>query len=172
MCDQPCKCNESSEALPDIGLFKAPAEAAKAVSTSYDYWSGNLTTSSLQMNYALIGANWIIFGSVNGILGSPWAKWSMLFVLFALVVNVLGSWILSEVLRNRIDYGEENYPRWSAEFEEARGKKSPWPFTSAIDNIGRGMRWVKASLTLASGMCLIVGALLKPVVQSVPTVVH
>jgi len=80
MCDQPCKCKESSETPAEIGLYKTPADAQKAVSGAYDYWRGNLTTSSLQMNYALIGANWIIFGSVNGILGSLWAKWSMLLV--------------------------------------------------------------------------------------------
>jgi len=62
---------ESSETAPKIGLFESPADAQKSVSGAYDYWSGNLTASSLQMNYALIGANWIIFGSVNGILGSP-----------------------------------------------------------------------------------------------------
>jgi hypothetical protein len=146
---------------PTVGLYKDPKEASAAVSSSYDYWSGNLTTSSLQMNYALIGANWIIFGSVNGILGSFCAKWSMLLVLLALVVNVVGSWILSEVLRKRIFYAEENYPRWGKEFEVARGKKDPWPFTNAIDNIGRWMRWIKATLIIASGIFLIVGAILK-----------
>jgi hypothetical protein len=153
---------------PNVGLYKDPKEASAAVSGSYDYWSGNLTTSSLQMNYALIGSNWIIFGSVNGILGSPWAKLSMVLVLVALVVNVLGSWILSEVLRRRIFYAEEDYPRWEAEFKVARGKKDPWPFTNAIGNIGRWMRWIKATLTIASGVCLIVGALMKPVIQSLP----
>ena len=96
---------------------------------------------------------------MNGIEGSPWAKWSMLLVLVALVINVLGSWILSEVLRRRIDYAEEDYPRWDREFDAAKAKKVPWPFTKPIDKIGRGMRWIKAGLTIASGVCLIVGAL-------------
>jgi len=67
--------------------------------------------------------------------------------------------ILSEVLRRRVLYAEEDHPRWAAEFRVARGRKDPWPFTDAIDNVGRGMRWIKATLTIAGGVCLIVGAL-------------
>ena len=153
----------SSNGSSEIGLYATPADAQKAVAAAYDYWSGNLTTSSLQMNYALIGANWIIFGSVNGILASFWAKWSMLLVLVALVVNVLGSWILSGRLRSRSFYAESDYERWNREFEDAKGKQTPWPFTATIDGIGKWMRWVKAALTIASGVFLIIGALLKPV---------
>lgn len=158
---------ESPDNMPEIGLYKAPADAQKAVAGAYDYWSGNLTTSSLQMNYALIAANWIIFGSVNGMLASIWSKWSMLLVLIALVVNVLGSWILSGMLRSRTFYAESDYQRWMTEFDNARGKQTSWPFTTGIDGVGKWMRRIKATLTIASGICLIIGALIEPVIISV-----
>jgi hypothetical protein len=78
------------------GLYAASEEALQKVSGEFEYWTGKLTETSLQMCYALIGANWVVFGSVNGILHSGWAKWSLVMVLLALASNVVGAWILSE----------------------------------------------------------------------------
>jgi len=158
----PAKGTDTSSGSPaDTALYDSPADATKSVNSSYDYWSGNLTTSSLQMNYALIGANWAVFGSTSGILGNCWAKWSMLLVIIALGLNALGSMALTKLLRSRIEYAESDYNRWAVQFKDNYGKKSTWPFTDSIDGIGSGMRWLKASLTLASGILLIIGAILK-----------
>lgn len=152
----------------EVGLFASAGDALRAVSDSYDYWSGNLTTSSLQMNYALIGANWIIFGSVNGILSNKWSKWSMILVFLALLTNVIGSLVLTALLRSRILEAEGDNPKWQQEFAAAQGKATHWPFTPSIDNTGTIMRSVKAGLTIASGICLIVGALIGPIAPPKP----
>jgi hypothetical protein len=47
------------------------------------------------------------------------------------------------------------------EFEVNRGKNVAWPFTDYIQNTGRYVRWIKAGFTLASGVLLIIGAILK-----------
>ena len=113
------------------------------------------------MCYALIGANWVIFGSVNGILRSPYAKWSLVLVLLALGSNVIGAWLLSESLRKQIAHGEGDSAAWVTEYQDAAGKDVPWPFTDFIQNTGKYMRWIKAAFTLASGACLIFGAIVK-----------
>jgi hypothetical protein len=146
---------------PGKGLYASPEDALKKVSSEFEYWSGKLTETSLQMCYALIGANWVIFGSVNGILHSSLAKWSLVLVLFALGSNVIGAWMLSESLRRQIAYGEKDSTRWATEYQNAKGKDVAWPFTDRIQNTGKFMRWIKAAFTLASGICLIVGAILK-----------
>jgi hypothetical protein len=143
------------------GLYASPEEALKKLSSEFEYWSGKLTETSLQMCYALIGANWVVFGSINGILRSSYAQWSLVLVLLALGSNVVGAWILSESLRKRIGYGEGDPGRWSREYQSATGKDVAWPFTDAIQNTGTNMRRIKAAFTLASGICLIVGAILK-----------
>jgi hypothetical protein len=142
------------------GLYKSPQEALQKVSSEFEYWTGKLTETSLQMCYALIGANWVIFGSVNGILHSIWAKSSIVLVLLALASNVIGAWILSGMLRRRIGFGEGHNNEWAQQFREASGKAVPWPFTKAIENTGKWMRAVKAGFTLAAGVCLIAGAIL------------
>jgi hypothetical protein len=149
-----------SETTPK-GLYASPEEALTKVTTEFEYWTGKLTETSLQMCYALIGANWVIFGSINGILHNPWARWSLVSVLLALGSNVIGAWILSELLRHRIVYGETNSVEWAEQYKMAAGRDVAWPFTDAIQNIGKYMRWIKSVFTLASGLCLIAGAILK-----------
>jgi hypothetical protein len=152
--------SQVGKAKPETGLYASPDDALKKLSSEFEYWSGKLTDNSVQMCYALIGANWVVFGSVAGILKNEWAKWSMLLVLFTLVINVLGALILSELHRKRIAYGEKNPARWAKEYQAAMHTDDPWPFTAAIQDLGTYTRWLKALLTLASGLCLIVGAIL------------
>jgi hypothetical protein len=151
----------SPPANPVPGLYKTPEDALGKVSSEFEYWTGELTETSLQMCYAIIGADWVIFGSVNGILRSPWAKASIVLVMLALGANVIGAWVLSGMLRERISYGEGHSQEWAEQFRQAAGKDVAWPFTDAIQNTGQWMRWIKATFTLASGVCLIVGAILK-----------
>jgi hypothetical protein len=146
---------------PRAGLYASPEDALKKVDSEFEYWTGRLTDTSLQMCYALIGANWVIFGSVDGILKNNWAKTSLVLVLLALASSVIGSWVLSESLCKRIAYAESNVERWRNEFENSIEQDNAWPFTDSMQNMGFYMRWVKAGFTLASGFCLIVGALTK-----------
>ncbi len=111
------------------------------------------------MCYALIGANWAIFTSINGILASFWAKWSIVLVLLALTVGVLGSWVLSELMRSQISRAESNYGGWAKEFAEAKGTSDPWPFSEGMEITGKLMRWTRSTFVLASGIFLIIGAL-------------
>ncbi len=143
------------------GLYESPQAALQKVSSEFEYWTGKLTETSLQMCYALIGANWVVFGSVNGILHSLWAKWSIVLVLLALASNVIGAWVMSSMLRRQISFGEGQSEKWAQEFKDAAGKDIAWPFTNAIQNTGKWMRGIKATFTLASGLCLIIGAILK-----------
>jgi hypothetical protein len=160
--DAPDPLKPVSPELPQrVGLYATPEEALKKVSSEFEYWSGKLTETSLQMCYALIGADWVVFGSVNGILNSGWAKSSLVMVLLALGTNVVGAWMLSESLRRRIAYGEGALSEWATEFEVYRGKDVSWPFTDEIQNTGKYMRWIKAGFTLVSGVLLIIGAIVK-----------
>lgn len=142
-------------------LYASPAEALKKVSSEFEYWSGKLTETSLQMCYAIIGANFVVFGSVNGILGNLWAKWSLVMVIFALAVSIIGAWLLSESLRKRVAYGEGDKDRWKKEFDAFSTTNSPWPFTKNIEDTGRSMRVIKGVFTLIAGGLLIIGAILR-----------
>lgn len=142
----------------ESALYQTAQDALKKVAEEYNYWSGRLTETSAQMCYALIGANWVVFQSGHGILQNVWAKLSLLMVLLALASSVVGSWWLSESLRRRVEYGEDDNARWEKEFEDARGKSVDWPFTTSIDRVGFLTRQIKAGFTLLGGILLIIGA--------------
>ena len=55
-------------------LYATPGDGLKAVRDDYLYWTGRLTDSSPQLSFAVIAANWAVFGSVQALLNSPWAK--------------------------------------------------------------------------------------------------
>lgn len=62
--------DNQSDKKNETTLYKDPAQALQTVSSEYAYWSGKLTETSSQLSYALIAANWVVFGSLNGILHS------------------------------------------------------------------------------------------------------
>ncbi len=142
-------------------LYASPGEALRKVAIEYEYCSGKLTETSLQMCYALIGANWAVFSSLNGVLQNSWAKWSLFMVIGALASNIVGAWFLSEFLKQRVAYGENDSSRWEREYQTARHSAGSWPFTDWIDFTGRLMRIIKATCTLIAGFLFIIGAVLK-----------
>lgn len=154
----------SSSGPSSGGLYASPTEALKSVSDYYVYWSGKLTETSLQMNYALIGANWAVFGAksgLSGILGNQWARWSMLLTLAALLINLVAAFVLSQLLEHRIDYAEMDIPRWTQQYKESSGKKVAWPFTKSINGTGSVVRWLRTVLTITSGVLLMIAVYLK-----------
>jgi hypothetical protein len=90
------------------GLYDDPQEALKAVIADYQYWTGRLTDSSAQMSYAVIAANWVVFGSVPTILTSIWAKLSLLSVMLSLATSVIGTWLLCEGHKRQGERGDSN----------------------------------------------------------------
>jgi len=147
--------------LAKSGVHETSRKALERVGSEFDHWSGKLTETSLQMCYALIGANWVVFGSVGGILNSGWAKLSLLMVMLTLSSNLIGSWWASEAHRKQFEYAEENPTRWESEFEEAKGKRTAWPFSDNMESVGRGMRRIKVSFPLIGGLLLVIGAVCK-----------
>lgn len=140
-------------------LYGSAGEALQTVNSEYSYWTGRLTEASTQMCYAVIGADWVVFGSVNGILNNIWAKWSLSLVLVALGISILGAWRLSEALRKQVEHGESSEEGWQSEYEAYLKKRGAWPFTKEMENIGKWMRLVKAGCTIVAGAFVIIGAI-------------
>jgi hypothetical protein len=150
-----------SSELSKKGVHETPQKALEAVGSEFNHWSGKLTENSLQMCYALIGANWVVYGSVGNILQSEWAKLSLLMVILTLAINVIGSWYFSESLRRRFEWAESHSTQWEKEFQDAVGARTAFPFIEAHEKIGFWLRQVKGLLPLVSGAFLIVGAVIK-----------
>jgi len=155
--DQP---NEPVASLSTTGgLYATPNEALKAVREDFLYWTGRLTETSLQLSYALIAANWAVFGSVEKLLNNLWAKLSIILVVIGLGLSVAGAKWMSELHRERIDYAETNESRWCREYERSRGERLPWPFTRKIEVGAQFLRGAKTWLPLAAGVSFFIALL-------------
>ncbi len=143
------------------GFYDSPRKALEEVGGYYKGWSAKLTEASLQMCYALIGANWVVFGTVGHILESNFAKLSLLMVMLTLGINVIGAWILSESMRMRFDWAEGHCTEWQQQFDNAAGQRDPFPFTRFHESVGFWMRQIKAIFPLIGAILLIVGAIQK-----------
>ena len=152
---------ETGETAAKSGLFADADSALKEVHESYEYWSGKFNETSLKMCYALIAANWIVFGSVNGILGSQLARWSLLMPMLAIGADVAGSWWLSHSLNRQAQYGESHGKEWEERFKRAAGTNDPFPFTGGQQNAGGIIRGFKALAILAGSVLFVIGAVMK-----------
>jgi hypothetical protein len=140
-------------------LYRTPNEAMQAIREDYLYWTGWLTDTSLQLSYAVIAANWAVFGSVDELLTSFWSKLSVGLVIVSLGLNVAGAKWMGELHRARIDYAETDTVRWQNEFEETAGKRDPWPFTRKIEKLGRGLREAKPWLPILASLSFLMALL-------------
>lgn len=137
-------------------LYSSSTDGLKAVREDFLYWTGKLTESSFELSLALIAANWAVFGSVQRILNSVWAKSSLFLVILSLALNLVGARWMSELHGSRIEYAAENPTRWEKECAAAFGKVAPWPFTKTIERVGFVMRATKTWLPLIAGSLFLV----------------
>ena len=137
-------------------LYESAGDALKAVRDDYLYWTEKLTDTSLQLSYAVIAANWAVFGTVDKLLGSFWAQLSLGLVILTLLFAVFGAKRMGELHRNQVDHAESDLARWQAEFTQNEGKQVAWPFTKGIEQLGHVMRWVKAWLPVLAGIAFLI----------------
>src|SRR5688500_9205365 len=87
-------------------LYADAQEALRAVRDDYLYWTGKVTETSVQLSYAVLGANWAAFGSVNEIISNVWSKFSVFAIVLSLGVSVVGAQAMGEQHLKRINYAE------------------------------------------------------------------
>jgi hypothetical protein len=142
------------------GTYESSTDALKELSGAFNYWSGQVTATSLQMCYGLIAANWLVFGSVGNILHNRYAIVSLFLVMLALTFNMVLSYGLAEYMRNRFGYAVSDPNRWKEEFQHEKIKPTTWPYARWTEGASIAIRAIKIILPLASGLCLIVGAII------------
>lgn len=139
--------------------YANPAEGLQAVGRWFDAWSRALSDRSVQLAYALVAANWAIFGSRDEIMNSSLAKLSISFALLFLALNLVISRVLVERLRSRFVFAESHPRKWEEEFMNSIGESTPWPSTRAIDRLARTLREVRTWVPLTSGLFFLIAVL-------------
>jgi hypothetical protein len=140
-------------------LYKTPSDAMTALTEGYKTWTRRLTETSLQLSYAVLAANWTVFGSVNNILGNFYAKASVLLVVLSLASNVVVAGWMGRQHRQLIEGAQKEAGQWQQKFKDTADKKDPFPFTAAIENAAGWLRILKVWLPLLAGVAFFVALL-------------
>jgi hypothetical protein len=152
----------SSQGQPLTSLYSTPEAALSSIRDDYLYWTGKLTESSFALSLAVIGANWAVFGSVDKVLNNIWAELSIAAVILSLVVGLIGNGWLGGLLRQRIEYAEQDPARWRGEFNEIGGTSKYWPSTKRIDDWARFFRLAKILLPVIGGAFFLIALFIPP----------
>lgn len=144
------------------GSYSSPDAALKAVEGWYNSRTRALAARSVELSYAIIGANWAVFGSTGKLLSSPYAKISIGLTVIFLGLNLGLPRLSAHLLRERYSYAESNPARWAQEFQANKGQAVPWPSTEAIDNVARILWEARTWMPLIAGGSLLLGIIRTP----------
>lgn len=147
--------------------FATAGDGTKDLYEGYNAWTSGLAKHALQVTFALIGANWALYGTQAGILSNGWATAS-LFIAVGYLVLQLGLMLTMAIWHFcQHEYAEANRSRWEEEFNAAADTKSDWPYTKSIIRLGKFTPWLNLCAPALSGVLLFgsafkVAPMLKP----------
>jgi len=136
--------------------YESAGAGLNAVREDYQYWTGKVSDTSPQLCYAIIAANWAVYGSLQKILGNGWSKASVFVAILSLGVNLVGSKHMGDLHFKQAAYAEEDLGRWEAEYKQAKTHNDTWPYTTDIENLGRFYRELRTWLPVVGGALFLV----------------
>ncbi len=141
-------------ASADARRFAKAGDGTKDLVEGYNAWTSGLAKHALQVGFALIGANWALYGTQAGILSNGWATSSLFVAIGYLVLQLVLMQLMCILHKRRHDYAEHDRDRWANEYDAAANKKSDWPFTKGIIRLGKLMTWLNVCVPVLSGALL------------------
>ena len=150
---------DSSQSDPTVKSrrFSKAGDAAAELITGFNDWSANISLYGMHMAYAVIAANWAVYGNAQAILSNPWAKYSVAIVIFFLGLNLFCTWLMTNLYANQCDYANDDKIRWKKEFNNENITSSAWPYTKYIENLGDFIRIIKVWVPIVGGVVFILG---------------
>ena len=133
VCNENIDSNGANENLEQLGK-------------DFNEWCSILTTHSIQFAYAIIAANWAVHGSANAIISNLWSRLSLIVVFIFLAANLLATRLMIRLHFKQFIYAEDDRDRWKKEYEEfvkSKSKRTYWPYTKAIEDLGLALRALK-----------------------------
>lgn len=137
--------------------FINAGDAIKELFEGFNDWSANVSTHGMHTAYAVIAANWAVYGDAQAIIGNLWAKFSIAIIISFLGLNLFCTWLMTLCYTEQYDYADEDRERWSSEFEREKIVPSSWPYTKFIEQLGEFMRLLKVWAPIIGGIFFILG---------------
>ena len=136
--------------------YKNSDEALERLHDDFNDWTSILTSYSVQLAYAIIAANWAVYGTAQKLINNLWARWSIIIVFLFLVANLIITRWIGLRLKNRYDYAESDPENWKKEYEEKKDNPGAWPYTKKTEVLGTTLREIKVWSLVISAILFIV----------------
>jgi hypothetical protein len=160
---QPLPPNSGAVPPPPVGdprsLYSTPAEATKAIQERFNYWTGKLNDISLQLSFAVIGANWAVFKTSDGAIRNGWSRLSIAIAIVGIGANLVATWWVGNELGRQADYAESDLGRWESEYRSNTGKQTEWPYTGQMVAVAKRARLIRIWIPISAGCVLLIGLL-------------
>lgn len=155
------KINSASTVRPSATTrrFDTAGDASRELFESFNKWSGAVGSYGVQTAYAVIAANWAVFGTTKVIVDNCWAKYSLGVAVGFLAIHLICTDWISRLCDQRIKYANRDQKRWQKEFEDKNTPASSWPYTKKIERIRNFLRFLKVWVPVVSGGLFIGGVI-------------
>jgi hypothetical protein len=138
-------------------MEESASDYLKQLGQDFNSWAELLTSHSSQACYAIIAANWAVYGKWSDILNHASAKWSILLAVASIGITLFTNWLMAQLHYNQFLYAEKDKGRWEKEYLEYknRSEDNPWPYTQSIQNIGAVSRLLKMIVPVTATVAFI-----------------
>lgn len=131
---------------PHIVRLESAGAGSNELVDAFNDWSSILTNRSIETAFAVIGANWAVYGAAEVIISNLWSRWSVAAAIAFLGANLIGTWVMAKLHFDQARYAAGDHGRWEREFNDAKATNTddPWPYTARIESLGKLLRFLKA----------------------------
>ena len=135
--------------------FKSAGEADEELFVGFNAWSAGVSTYGVQTSYAIIAANWAVYGSADKILSNKLAVLSMIIIILFLGINLLCIGWVTKLYEDRCYYANDNKDRWKEEYDN-RENLPAWPYTIFMERLGDFKHLLNIFAPVVAGVIFIV----------------
>lgn len=140
--------------MANASRYKTAADALIVLENKYDGWSKRLTDTSLQLAFALIAANWAVFGNEK-ILSQVLPRLSIACAFLTILTVLITAKLMVSEHDTQHERAEKDSKRWEEEWLASQSSSTPWPYTSKIECIGEISRFFRFWLPILG--CVFLG---------------
>ena len=130
--------------------WESAIKGVEALVDDRNQWSKILADKSLQADYAIIGATWVVHGSE--ISSNVLAVLSVFFAVLHIGVYLFFGWLMYSLLDKRLDFALGSADKWDKEYRTSADPSNHWPYSYGIDRLGELHNHLKMIIPLSAAI--------------------
>lgn len=142
-----------------MNRYKNEHDALEAINREWSYWGEVLGRRAVEFCYAVIGATWLSFRTIDEIMSNDFAFGAILLAVTFLILNLCFSYyVVFEYARTIHSVDKMDATQLDQRFASYRsGSKNDFPYPERVERIGDIFHLTKLQLPLMAGIYYALG---------------